>query len=67
MMDNALTYEQAMKQLEKIVSQIDNNELDIDQLSIKLKEAQSLIKFCRDKLYQTDEEIKKILEEASKE
>ena len=50
------TYEQAMKRLEEIVSRIDSNELD------NLKEAQELIKFCRDKLYKADEEIKKMLD-----
>ena len=54
------TYEQAMKRLEEIVSRIDSNELDID--SVNLKEAQELIKFCRDKLYKADEEIKKMLD-----
>ena len=56
------TYEQAMKRLEEIVSRIDSNELDIDSLGVNLKEAQELIKFCRDKLYKADEEIKKMLE-----
>lgn len=55
------TYTQAMDKLEEIVAQIENNELDIDQLGEKLKEAQKLIAFCKDKLYKADEEIKKIL------
>lgn len=62
-MEKKQTYEQAMKRLEEIVSSIDNGELDIDSLSANLKEAQELIKFCRDKLYKTDNEIKKLLEE----
>ena len=37
------TYTQAMDKLEEIVAQIENNELDIDQLGEKLKEAQKLI------------------------
>ena len=56
------TYEQAMKRLEEIVSRIDSNELDIDSLGVNLKEAQELIKFCRDKLYKADECIKKMLD-----
>jgi exodeoxyribonuclease VII small subunit len=55
------TYEQAMSRLEEIVEKIESGQLDIDNLSVQLKEAQKLIKFCRDKLYKTDEEIKKIL------
>lgn len=50
-----------MKRLETIVSQIESGELDIDELGNQLKEAQKLIKFCRDKLYKADEEIKKML------
>mgnify|MGYP000744950795 CR=1 FL=1 len=52
------TYEQAMKRLEEIVTRIDSNELDIDSLGESLKEAQELIKFCREKLYKADGEIK---------
>lgn len=54
-------YEEAMKRLEEIVSGIEGNKLDIDQIGDSLKEARDLIKFCRDKLYKTDEEINKIL------
>lgn len=55
------TYEQAMNRLEEIVTAIDQGKLDIDSLSEYLKEAQTLIKFCREKLYQTDQDIQKIL------
>ena len=58
-----MKYEEAIKELENIVSQIEKNELDIDQLTDRLKVAQELIKQCRDKLYKTDEEIKAMLEE----
>ena len=60
------TYEQAMKRLEEIVTRIDSNELDIDSLGESLKEAQELIKFCREKLYKADGEINIILEEEDK-
>lgn len=55
------TYEQAMNRLEEIVTAIDQEKLDIDSLSEYLKEAQTLIKFCREKLYQTDQDIQKLL------
>lgn len=57
-----MTYDQAMKCLEEIVNKIDNNELDIDSLASTLKEAEEIIKFCREKLYKVDNEVKKILE-----
>lgn len=56
------TYTEAMKRLEEIVNRIESNELDIDRLRENLREAQKLIKYCRDKLYKADAEIKKMLE-----
>lgn len=53
------TYTEAMKRLEAIVAQIESNELDIDELADRLKEAQRLIKYCREKLYKADAEIKR--------
>jgi exodeoxyribonuclease VII small subunit len=56
-------YEAAFAELQSIVQRMENNELDIDQMSEQLKRAQELIKLCKDKLTKTDEEIKKILAE----
>ena len=55
------TYSQAMERLEKIVSQIDNNELEIDELAVKIKEANEIIAFCSDKLTKADREVQKLL------
>ena len=60
------TYTEAMKRLEAIVARIEGNELDIDELGDNLKEAQKLIKYCRDKMYKADDEIKKMLDEGDK-
>ena len=56
-------YEEAVRQLEEIVRKMEDNELDIDEMGEQLKEAQRLIKLCKDRLTKTDEEIKKILGE----
>ena len=57
-----MKFEEAIQQPETTASQIENNELDIDQLADRLKEAQKLIKLCKDKLYKTDEKIKALLD-----
>lgn len=57
-----MKYEEALQQLETIVRKMEDGEYDIDELSEKLKEAQKLIKLCKDKLTKTDAEIKKILD-----
>lgn len=62
MKKEAKTYEQAMARLEELVCQMENNETGIDRLAEQMKEARQLIAFCKEKLYATDEEIKKILE-----
>nr|WP_203558349.1 exodeoxyribonuclease VII small subunit [Bacteroides sp. 224] len=55
------TYSQAIERLEKIVRQIDNNELEIDALSEKIKEANEIIAFCTEKLSKAEIEVEKLL------
>ena len=57
------TYSKSIEKLRAIVANIERDELDIDDLSEKVKEASRLIKLCKEKLYKADEEVKKILEE----
>ena len=60
-MAREIKYEEAVRRLEEIVEQMENDELDIDVMGEQLKRAQKLIKLCKDKLTKTDNEIKKIL------
>ena len=61
-MKDEITYKKAVQQLEQIVNKLENGELDIDTMTEQLKEAQHLIKCCKDKLTKADEDINKILE-----
>lgn len=61
-----MTYAEAMNRLEEIVGKVQDGRIDIDELAGLLKEAQELIKFCREKLYKVDEEIKALTEEAER-
>ena len=56
-----MSCEEAVQQLESIVQRMENDELDIDELTTELKKAQQLIKMCKAKLTKVDEDIKKIL------
>lgn len=56
-----MNYEEAVQQLGSIVQRMENDELDIDELTTELKKAQQLIKMCKAKLTKVDEDIKKIL------
>ena len=62
-MAKEIKYEEALSHLENIVSKMENEELDIDELTTELKQAQKLVKLCKDKLTKTDKEIKTILKE----
>ena len=59
-----MTYAEAMARLEEIMGKIQGGKIDIDELAGLLKEAQELVKFCREKLYKVDEEIKSLTEGA---
>lgn len=56
-------YEEALTQLESIVRKMEAGEFDIDELAVQLKTAQRLIKFCKNKLSKTEEELRKIQDE----
>ena len=64
-MKEEVKYEEALAQLETIVRKMEQNEYDIDELAAQLKTAQRLIKFCKDKLTKTEEELQKIQTEAN--
>ena len=57
-----MKYEEALKKLEAIVDKMERGELDIDSMAAQLKEAQELVKLCKQKLKRTDNEIQKLLE-----
>ena len=58
-----ITYTAAKAEIEKIVAQIESDELDVDQLTKYVKRASELVVFCKGKLTDTDEELQKVLDE----
>ena len=60
--ESKLTYEKAVKRLEEIVKQIEGGEMDIDSLAANLKEAKTLVTYCKDKLTTVEAEVKKCLD-----
>lgn len=61
MQNEPTNYEQAMAELESIVAKVENNEMNIDDLTEQLSRAQTLIKFCRGRLLKTENEVRRIL------
>jgi len=63
----SLTYEQALARIEEITGQIETGEMSVDELAKQVKEASDLLKFCKSKLFETEQEIEKILKEMEEE
>lgn len=58
-----VSYAEATEEIEQILQQIENEELDVDELSTKVKRVSSLIKLCKEKLHKTEQEVENILKE----
>lgn len=57
------TYREAITEVEEILASIENDELDVDELASKVKKVTQLLKFCKDKLYKTQEDVEKVLKD----
>jgi exodeoxyribonuclease VII small subunit len=57
------TYTEAFEELQQIVSEIEEGQISVDELSEKVKRAAQLIKICKAKLSSTEEDVNKILRE----
>jgi exodeoxyribonuclease VII small subunit len=66
MTKKAVKYSEAIEEVERIINQIESNELDIDELTEKIRRASDLLKFCKQKLHFTEEEIQKIIDQMQK-
>ena len=62
-MNDELNYTSAFEELQAIVTEIEQGEITVDELSEKVKRAAQLIKICKQKLTTTEEDVNKILKE----
>ncbi len=56
-----ISYSKAMEELEKIVSEMENENISVDELAVKVKRAAELVRICKAVLYQTEEEVDAVL------
>ncbi|MCF8381683.1 MAG: exodeoxyribonuclease VII small subunit [Bacteroidales bacterium] len=66
MAKKTITYNEAVKEIEEILQNLEEEELDVDQLADKVKRATELIHYCKSKLKNTEAEINKILDTEEK-
>ncbi len=55
-----LSYTTAYAELQQIVSEIQEETINLDDLTAKIARATELISFCRDRLRMTEEEVAKL-------
>jgi len=60
-----LTYSEAISEIEEILNKIENEDIDIDELSKKVKKVSELLLFCKTKLKETELEVEKTLSNIS--
>lgn len=60
-MKDKMNYTEAFEELQEIVASVEEGEISVDDLSKKVKRAAELIKFCKEKLTSTEEDVNQIL------
>ncbi len=54
---SSLTYGEAKAQLQKIVEDLEEGVVDIDRLEETISKAKDLVRFCQNRLRQTEEKL----------
>jgi len=62
-MAKKFSYSEATQEIEQIIDQLEAGNLEIDELSTKVKRASQLIKKCKDHLKTTEDKVNEILDE----
>ncbi|HLS95692.1 exodeoxyribonuclease VII small subunit [Sphingobacterium allocomposti] len=58
---NAYTYNDAFQELQLIVSEIESGQINVDELTDKIRRASDLIAVCKAKLTSSEAEVEKLL------
>lgn len=64
-MEAIKSYKEAVEELDRIVKQMQSPDCDIDKLSEYTTRALTLLKYCKEKLLKTEQEVRHTLEEFS--
>ena len=57
-----IKYDDAIAQIEAIISKFRTDEMSVDELAEQVKRATELITICRDRLHKAERDVKKIVE-----
>ena len=57
-----IKYGKAIERLDEIINKIENDEIDVDELSLRVKEAVDLVKLCKAKIDKAEMEVKQVVD-----
>ena len=60
-------YKKAIERLDEIIGKIESDDIDVDELSLRVKEAVNLVKMCKTKIDKAEMEVKQVVEDFAKE
>ncbi len=63
MAEKEFSYTEAMAEIERIVTKLRGESVDVDTLTAEVKRASELIERCKSKLRTTEEEVRKLFNE----
>ena len=62
-MAKKFNYNKSVKEIQTIINEVEQDDIDVDELSTKIKRASLLIKKCKTQLKNTEEDVNSILEQ----
>ena len=62
-----IKYREAVERLDEILKQIDDDSIDVDELSEQIKEAVELLRVCKARIDKAELEVKKVVEDLNRE
>jgi exodeoxyribonuclease VII small subunit len=66
MSKKVIKYNEAIDELNAILEDLESERVDVDELTVRVKRAVELIKLCREKIEETELEVRKIVKEFDK-
>ncbi len=61
-----IKYSEAVEELNGILSELESERVDVDEVALKVKKAIELIKLCRERIEKTELEVIKVVKEFDK-
>jgi exodeoxyribonuclease VII small subunit len=55
-----MTYDEALAELRSLLSELQEGQTGLEELSVKVKRAAELVQFCKEKLRSVEEEVERL-------